>query len=35
VPRSFRSLGGEDTLIHIVVMYIEPVADSPGVFSGE
>jgi transcriptional regulator with XRE-family HTH domain len=36
VPRSFRNLDGEDTIVHVVVTYVEPVGQgSPGVFSGE
>ena len=35
VPRSFRNLDSADTVIHIVVTYVEPVGQSsPGVFSG-
>jgi transcriptional regulator with XRE-family HTH domain len=35
VPRSFRNLDGGETVIHIVVMYAEPVGQaSSGVFSG-
>ena len=36
VPRSFRNLDGGDTVIHIVVTYVDPVGQgSSGVFSGE
>ena len=36
VPRSFRNLDGEDTVIHIVVTYVEPVGQgTTGVFFGE
>jgi transcriptional regulator with XRE-family HTH domain len=35
VPRSYRNLDGGDTIIHIVVTYVEPVGGSPGVFSGD
>ena len=35
VPRSFRNLDSADTVIHIVVTYVEPVGQSsPSVFSG-
>lgn len=33
VERSYRNLDGGDTVIHIVVTYVEPVGGSPGVAS--
>ncbi len=36
VPRSFRNLDDEDTVVHVVVTYVEPVGQgAPGAFFGE